>query len=124
LGFQLPFISGDSILLEQVVLNLVSNACDAMIRTPRSERCITITTQTEIGGETLRMTVMDAGCGLPSEPERMFEAFFTTKDHGLGMGLPICRSIIHAHGGKVWAQANAGRGATVHLTLPTLGGVR
>lgn len=118
----LPLVSADTVPLEQVVLNLVSNACDAMGGTPVDERHLTITTREEAGEEGIRMSVRDTGCGLPRESQQVFEAFFTTKEQGLGLGLSICRSIIEAHGGRIWAEANPARGATFHLILPTSGG--
>jgi len=64
------------------------------------------------------VAISEAGCGLPSESGRIFEPFFTTKTHGLGLGLPICRTIINAHGGRMWAVSNPDRGTTFHLELP------
>ncbi len=77
-----------------------------------------IVSKTTEGGEIL-ISVSDSGIGLPAEdPERIFEAFFTTKTHGTGMGLSISRRIIESHGGRLWANSNEGRGATFHFTLP------
>lgn len=118
----LPLVNGDLIPLEQVVLNLVSNACDAMGGTAQEERHLTILTGAESEGEVIRMSVRDTGCGLPREAQRVFEAFYTTKERGLGLGLSICRSIVDAHGGRIWAEPNPAGGATFHMTLPVLGG--
>ena len=112
----LPLICGDRIPLEQVLMNLVSNGCDAMGAYPAAERQLTISTQKDEAG--VKVSVRDAGCGLPPEPARMFESFFTTKPQGLGMGLAICRTIITTHGGKIWAEPNSDRGATFHVVLP------
>lgn len=116
----LPPVLGDRIPLEQVLLNLVTNACDAMMEAPPGTRRLTLRTSRDPAG--VRMSVRDNGCGLPPEAERVFEAFFTTKAHGLGMGLSICRTIVTAHDGRLWAEANPATsgGATFHLTLPVL----
>ncbi|MFM1769887.1 MAG: hypothetical protein RJA22_2416 [Verrucomicrobiota bacterium] len=114
----LPLVLGDRIPLEQAILNLVTNACDAMADTPAGARCLGVRTRREAGG--VRVSVSDRGCGLPADGGRLFDAFYTTKPHGLGLGLSICRTIVTAHGGRVWAEANpapAG-GATFHVTLP------
>ena len=112
----LPFISGDHIPLQQVFLNLLTNACDAMADNPPGERRVTIEAVAE--GANVHVLIRDLGCGLPQDPDRIFEPFYTTKPQGLGMGLPICRTIIAAHGGRLWAGSNAGRGTTFHLELP------
>jgi PAS domain S-box-containing protein len=113
----LPLIEGDRIQLQQVILNLILNAAEAMsgIDGARETR---ISTVREASNGVL-VTVRDFGPGLdPQSLDRLFEAFYTTKPDGLGMGLAICRSIIEAHGGRLWATANEPRGAVFQFTLP------
>ena len=112
----LPEVCADRVPLEQVLINIVGNACDAMGGNGAGDRTVAIATST--GADGVHVRVRDAGAGLPQPPERAFAPFFTTKEHGLGMGLAICRSIVAAHGGRLWAEANADRGATFHLCLP------
>jgi two-component system, LuxR family, sensor kinase FixL len=118
----MPRMAGDHVQLQQVLLNLIINAEAAMAENPAKARDLTI--ETKRGEGTVRVSVSDTGCGLPSDVERIFEPFYTTKKEGLGLGLPICRSIVSAHNGRLWAEPNmAGRGASVHLELPiSLGG--
>jgi two-component system sensor kinase FixL len=101
-----------------VLLNLIFNAGDAMASNPPADRRITLEVAHCDG--MVRISVSDTGCGLPPDAERIFEPFYTTKKEGLGLGLPICRSIISAHNGRLWADANvsASRGATFHVELP------
>ena len=115
----LPLVPGDRIELQQVILNLVLNAIEAMSETSEGPRELLITTgKTELG-EVL-VAVRDSGPGLaPAALEHLFRAFHTTKPNGLGLGLSICRSIVEAHGGRLWASANAPRGAILQFTLPT-----
>lgn len=120
----LPRVQVDGIQIEQVILNLVRNAADAMRETALERRELTIRTA-ESAGHRVEIAVRDAGHGLPPEIARdVFEPFFTTKSNGLGMGLSISRSIIEAHGGNLWATANADGGATFHFTLPAGEGER
>jgi PAS domain S-box-containing protein len=113
----LPVVSADRVQLQQVLLNLIVNAADAMADATPAERLMTITTADD--ADTVRLTVADQGPGLPPNAvEVVFEPFVTTKEHGLGLGLAICRSIVSAHGGRMWATNNAGRGATFHVLLP------
>lgn len=116
LAEDLPRIDGDRIPLQQVLLNLVTNACDALAANAPSERRLSISTCLDTTG--VRLSVADNGAGLPPEASRIFDSFYTTKPHGLGMGLAICRTIVEAHGGRIWAEANADRGATFHVSLP------
>ena len=119
LGEGLPPVHGDRIELQQVVLNLVMNACEAMSATASEERQVTISTATVAGG--VQVTVSDRGSGFTSEQHaRMFEPFYTTKPRGLGLGLSISRAIILAHGGRVWCTARAGGGAAFHVALPPI----
>ena len=111
---RLPLLPADRIPIEQVLLNLFKNACEAMQES--RERVLTISCVTE--GPALRFSVKDTGCGLPDDAESVFEAFQTTKPRGLGLGLTICQSIVRAHGGRLWADRNRARGATFHFTLP------
>ncbi|HET6609713.1 MAG TPA: AAA family ATPase [Rhodopila sp.] len=116
----LPIIAGDRVELQQVILNLIINAIEAMSGVMAGPRDLLISTGTaEPDG--VRVAVQDTGPGLPpSSVERLFEAFFTTKASGMGMGLSICRSIIEAHGGRLWASANLPHGAIFQFTLPTV----
>jgi signal transduction histidine kinase len=116
----LPQVLGDRVELQQVVLNLVLNACDAMAGQEPARRRLSISTERTRKGR-VRVTVTDQGPGLPSDVESLFEPFFTSKEHGLGLGLAICRSIVRDHGGDVRASANPGAGATFWFTLPAAG---
>ena len=113
----IPRVRGDPVQLLQVLLNLVVNGCEAMSRTPTAERRLVMRVA-EGKAEYVEIQVSDSGTGLPAGAEhRVFEPFFTTKQNGLGLGLSICRSIITAHGGRLWAESHPDRGATFHLTL-------
>jgi PAS domain S-box-containing protein len=115
----LPEIEADPIQLQQVVLNLIINAFDAMSDTPVQNRKVIIVTERN-GDGTIRTSVRDYGTGIPEEAlERIFEQFFTTKAKGLGMGLAIVRSIIKSHRGTITAENAEGGGARFHFTLPT-----
>jgi signal transduction histidine kinase len=119
LADDLPAVSGDKVQLQQVLLNLVMNAIEAMngIRDRRLELTVKID-RTESG---IVVAVTDRGPGIkPPELDRVFDAFHTTKNANLGMGLSICRSIIEAHGGKLWAESNIGPGITFKFTLPPI----
>ncbi|HEY6633130.1 MAG TPA: AAA family ATPase [Rhizobiaceae bacterium] len=114
----LPPVRGDRVQLQQVMLNLIINAVEAMDDSRTAAREVLIRTEEAEGGGVL-VTVQDSGPGLPAAVrESAFEAFYTTKASGLGMGLSICRSIIEAHGGRVWANSNKPRGAIFQFTLP------
>jgi len=114
----LPLVPGDRVQVQQVLLNLALNAIEAMGGVTDGARELVITTAADEGA-TLRVSIADSGPGLsPENLARLFEAFFTTKLTGMGMGLSICRSIVDAHGGKLWATANEPRGAIFHFTLP------
>lgn len=117
----LPSVRGDRVQLQQVILNLIINAIEAMSGINEEERELLISTETEASGGVV-VGVRDSGPGLdPQAMDRLFEAFYTTKSSGMGMGLAICRSIIEAHGGRLWATANEPRGAVFQLTLPVEG---
>ena len=114
----LPLIEGDRIQLQQVILNLILNAVEAMSGIAEGAREMRVSTAREASNGVL-VTVRDFGPGLdPQGMNRLFDAFYTTKPEGLGMGLAICRSIIEAHGGQLWATANEPRGAVFQFTLP------
>ena len=114
-------VIGDKIQLTQVLLNLIANAGDAMRGKAASERRLAITTERK-GGNIIEVSVSDHGTGIsPERLEQVFEPFFSTKAQGIGMGLAICRSIIEAHGGRLWAENNVHGGATFHFTLPMAG---
>lgn len=112
---ELPAVEGDPVQLQQLVLNLVMNAMDAM--TGGEPRDLLLSTRH--AGDKVRVSVCDSGCGLdPRAAERLFDAFYTTKPAGMGMGLAICRSIIQSHGGQLSARGNAPRGAIFEFELP------
>ena len=112
-------VHGDRVQLQQVVLNLLLNAVEAMGSVEAKPRDLLISTEQDHRG--VLVAVRDSGPGLdPSHLERVFDAFYTTKSSGMGMGLSICRSIIEAHGGRLWAEANEPRGAIFQFTLPAV----
>jgi signal transduction histidine kinase len=112
-------IHGDRVQLQQVVLNLMLNAAEAMGSIEAEPRDLLISTQQNHGG--LLVAVRDSGPGIdPAHLDRIFESFYTTKPKGTGMGLSICRSIIDAHGGRLWAEANEPRGTIFQFTLPAV----
>jgi signal transduction histidine kinase len=114
----LPLIQGDRIQLQQVILNLIINAIEAMSGVGDGARELLIGTGKDASGGVL-VAVQDSGPGLNQESlDHLFDAFYTTKSGGMGMGLSICRSIVDAHGGRIWASRAAGRGATLQFTLP------
>jgi PAS domain S-box-containing protein len=117
----LPLIRGDRVQLQQVLLNLIINAIEAMSDLGDGARELLISTG-KIDSDGVLVTVRDSGPGLaPATLERVFESFYTTKPSGLGMGLSICRSIVEAHGGRLWASADIPRGATFQFTVPEEG---
>jgi PAS domain S-box-containing protein len=114
----LPSVHGDRVQLQQVVLNLIVNAIEAMSDIDRAARALRISTERDASGDVL-VTIRDSGPGIdPKSVDRLFQAFHTTKPGGMGMGLAICRSIIEAHGGRLWASANEPRGAVFQFTFP------
>jgi PAS domain S-box-containing protein len=118
LSESLPRILGDKVQLQQVILNLIMNAIEAMGEVREGPRELQISTSEAESGSVL-VAVGDSGPGLPgASPERLFDAFYTTKASGLGIGLSICRSIVEAHGGRLWATPNEPRGAIFCMMLP------
>ena len=114
----LPEVTGDRVQLQQILLNLIINALDAMGAIADRPRIVRICTKA-IEPKSVLVAVEDSGVGLdPERAARLFDAFYTTKPEGLGMGLSISRSIVEAHGGRLWATANEGPGATFQFTLP------
>jgi len=116
LASDLPLVFGDRVQLQQVLLNLMLNACEAMDAVPGTCQVHIRAHQKDDAG--IEISVSDRGGGIPAgDLERIFDPFVTTKEHGIGLGLSICRTIIAAHGGRLWAE-NSGEGATFRLTLP------
>jgi signal transduction histidine kinase len=114
----LPLIRGDRVQLQQVILNLIINAVEALSSVGEGPRGLIISTgETKSNG--VLVAIRDSGPALtPASLERVFDAFYTTKPGGLGMGLSICRSIIEAHDGQLWASVNVPRGAVFQFTVP------
>jgi PAS domain S-box-containing protein len=112
----LPLVMTDRVHLQQVLLNLIMNACDAMESNPREDRKLTLTAFIE--QNEMRIGVLDCGVGLPDDVEILFQPFHTTKEGGLGMGLAICRTLVTSHGGRLWAERRAERGAAFYVALP------
>jgi C4-dicarboxylate-specific signal transduction histidine kinase len=118
LAADLPPVVGDRVQLQQVLMNLMMNSIDAM-KGVDGMRELAIKSQ-RAENEHLLVSVSDTGVGLPpGQADEIFNAFFTTKPHGTGMGLRICRSIVESHGGRLWAANNSSRGASLYFTLPT-----
>jgi PAS domain S-box-containing protein len=114
----LPKVRGDRVQIQQVLLNLLRNAGEAMVDLPRALRTVWIRTW-HYGSDAVGVSVSDAGPPIDENTlAKMFDPFYTTKSEGLGIGLPISRSIIEAHGGRIWVERNAGAGLTIHFTLP------
>jgi two-component system sensor kinase FixL len=120
LASSLPSVFGDRVQLQQVILNLLVNSIQAMALVDDRRRELLIRSRVH-NSEQVLVEVRDSGIGIdPEHVGRLFNAFFTTKADGMGMGLSICRSIIEAHGGRIWASPNAGRGTIIQFTLPAL----
>jgi C4-dicarboxylate-specific signal transduction histidine kinase len=118
LAADLPPVLGDRVQLQQVMMNLMLNGIDAM-KAVDGTRELVIKSQ-EVENDQVHVSVSDTGVGLPAEQtDQIFNAFFTTKPHGTGMGLRICRSIVESHGGRLWAASNSPRGASFHFALLT-----
>jgi C4-dicarboxylate-specific signal transduction histidine kinase len=116
---KIPAVPGDRIELQQVLLNLVLNACESMSGNAPRDRRIDIVAALDSDDGAVRISVMDWGRGIDADQlERVFDPFFTTKEDGLGLGLSICHSIIDAHRGRLWATNRSERGAAFHFTVP------
>ena len=119
LADDLPAVMGDSVQIQQVLLNLVRNGLEAIEQSLDGDRLLRVSTRL-CGADTVQVDVCDSGGGIkPADLEQLFEPFFTTKPDGMGMGLAISRSIVQAHGGRLWTTLNPIRGCTFHFTLPT-----
>jgi PAS domain S-box-containing protein len=120
----LPQVRGDRVRLQQVLLNLTLNGLEAMNETPEERRRLVVRTAPDAMGGA-RICVTDGGHGIPADKlSSIFESFVTTKEHGMGLGLSIARSIVNMHGGRIWASNNADGGATLSFTLPVPGAER
>jgi signal transduction histidine kinase len=114
---------GDRVELQQVLMNLMMNSIDAM-KVADGTRELTIQSQRGEDGQVL-ISVSDTGVGLPpQQADKIFNAFFTTKAHGIGMGLRVSRSIVESHGGRMWAADNSPHGARLYFTIPSGGGAQ
>jgi signal transduction histidine kinase len=114
----LPHVKADRTQLQQVIMNLILNAVEAMAVTDHDRLLIVRSDVFDV--ENVIITIEDSGSGInPENNERIFDAFYTTKPEGMGMGLFICRSIVEAHGGRLWASRGARRGSVFHLVLPS-----
>jgi C4-dicarboxylate-specific signal transduction histidine kinase len=114
-------VIADRIQIQQVLVNLIRNAAEAMAETTQRELAVTTTL---VDGETVQVTVADRGPGLPNEmARRLFQPFVSTKRHGMGLGLVICRSIVEAHGGRLWSEPNPGGGTIFGFTLASAAAV-
>jgi C4-dicarboxylate-specific signal transduction histidine kinase len=117
---ELPHVQADRVQLQQVILNLILNAVEAMSSVEKRVRKLSIGAEQHQSGGVL-VSVRDSGPGIDSEhPNRVFDAFYTTKSRSVGMGLSICRSIIRAHSGELWADVNPSGGAVFRFTLPSV----
>ncbi|MET0314655.1 MAG: ATP-binding protein [Hansschlegelia sp.] len=112
----LPPVFIDRVQIQQVVVNLIRNGIDAMEAIPDDQKHLRIVSRRE-GPNMVRVEVQDRGLGV-GQPDRIFDPFYTTKQHGMGMGLAICRSIVDAHGGRIWARADDPQGTTLAFTVP------
>ena len=122
LGTDLPALTADRVQLQQVLLNLMMNGIEAMSTIENRSRELSITSEPQQDQAGVLVAVRDSGSGIsPQNLQRLFETFFTTKTEGMGMGLAIGRSIVKAHGGRLWAEANSDHGATFRFTIPTAG---
>ena len=114
----LPLIQGDRVQVQQVILNMIINAIEAMGGIGKRSGALLVSSEQEASGDVL-VSVQDSGPGVDvGGLDSLFDSFYTTKPGGMGLGLSICRSIIEAHGGRIWASRDAGPGSTFHFTLP------
>src|SRR5205814_2908788 len=117
----LPPVRGDRVHLQQVLLNLIVNGMDAMNGASPENRRVIVSAR-EGAAQTVEVSVSDTGHGITTEKlAKVFDPFFTTKPDGMGMGLPISRTIVESHGGRLWVESNNGSGATFRFTLPLVG---
>ena len=117
LGAENPVVNADRVQLQQVLINLLMNACDAMESADAAQRLLIV--RTRIAEANVDISVIDHGHGiLPSALDLVFDSFYTTKERGMGLGLSICRNIVNASGGELWCENNAGRGASFHFSMP------
>src|SRR5262249_25067629 len=115
----LPHVRGDRVQLQQVILNLIINGLEAIAKSKNGTRELSVLSDQD-DADNVRVAVSDSGEGLDSANlERVFDAFFTTKPDGMGMGLAISRTMIESHGGRLWATSNTPKGAVFQFTLPT-----
>ncbi|TIN72753.1 MAG: PAS domain S-box protein [Mesorhizobium sp.] len=118
----LPPVSGDRVQLQQVVMNLLRNSADAVAGVDNAPRHVVLTTTAGEEGA-VRLSISDSGVGFRTvDPDRVFDAFYSTKSDGMGIGLSVSRTIVESHGGKLWAEANEGPGATFTLSIPAVAG--
>jgi len=121
IGKDVPRVAGDRVHLQQVLLNLVSNGMDSIDESSRNGRSISVSARRD-GAQSVVIAVKDSGRGMaPHEIAQLFEPFFTTKPKGMGMGLSISRTIVEAHGGRLWAENNDEGGARFSFTVPAAG---
>jgi len=114
----LPPVWGDRVQLQQVLLNLIKNGCDAMDEAGRRYRRLSISIAPAAGAAGVRLSIKDRGCGVAHDRlTQVFEPFYTTKSSGMGLGLAVCRTIVQQHAGRLWLENNADRGVTAHLEL-------
>jgi C4-dicarboxylate-specific signal transduction histidine kinase len=117
----LPLVQGDRVQLQQVLLNLIINGIEAMTTVTNRPRLLQVQSRTDESGNVL-VAVRDSGIGFGLEADRVFTPFYTTKASGTGMGLPISRSLVEGHGGRLWATPNSPHGAVFYFTLPVAAG--
>jgi signal transduction histidine kinase len=119
LAHDLPAVTGDRVQLQQVILNLLRNASDAMVDVHDRPRHLLISTERE-DGDRVRLSVRDTGVGVdPQDMDKLLDAFYTTKSDGMGIGLSVSRSIVERHHGRLWAEPNDGPGVTFSISIPT-----
>ncbi|MCZ8094187.1 MAG: ATP-binding protein, partial [Acidovorax sp.] len=118
-GGALPPVAGDGVMLQQVLVNLLRNAIDAMVETPVAERRLDVVCRVDAVDDRVEIAITDAGCGVGQDAAaQLFMPFFSTKPTGMGVGLNICRSLIELHQGRLWFTPNAVRGCTFYVALP------
>jgi signal transduction histidine kinase len=115
----LPKIAGERVPLQQVLFNLIMNAVEAMVSVTDRARVLRVSSNTIEEASSVAVTVEDSGAGIAGkDKDRIFQAFFTTKPEGMGMGLSICQSIVAAHGGRLWVTPSMPQGSVFHVQLP------